>query len=291
MSDFTEKVERALLQYLPESENEDVRRLIESMRYSLTAGGKRVRPMLVAEFAKICGGNEDNSMPFACALEMIHTYSLIHDDLPCMDNDDLRRGKPTNHKVFGEATALLAGNGLLTHAFGTAVSNEAVKRNGYEKCVRAVRVLAECAGADGMLGGQMIDLESEGKSVTAEHLKEMDNKKTGALMIAAAKLGCISAGATDEQEKAAVEYASSVGLAFQIIDDILDVTSTAEQLGKPIGSDQENNKSTYVGLLGIDECKRLSRELTERAVSALEIFDNDTEILKNFAYYLLERQN
>ncbi len=291
MSDFTEKVERALLQYLPESENEDVRRLIESMRYSLTAGGKRVRPMLVAEFAKICGGNEDNSMPFACALEMIHTYSLIHDDLPCMDNDDLRRGKQTNHKVFGEATALLAGNGLLTHAFGTAVSNEAVKRNGYEKCVRAVRVLAECAGADGMLGGQMIDLESEGKSVTAEHLKEMDNKKTGALMIAAAKLGCISAGATDEQEKAAVEYASSVGLAFQIIDDILDVTSTAEQLGKPIGSDQENNKSTYVGLLGIDECKRLSRELTERAVSALEIFDNDTEILKNFAYYLLERQN
>lgn len=291
MSDFTEKVERALLQYLPESENEDVRRLIESMRYSLTAGGKRVRPMLVAEFAKICGGNEDNSMPFACALEMIHTYSLIHDDLPCMDNDDLRRGKPTNHKVFGEATALLAGNGLLTHAFGTAVSNEAVKRNGYEKCVRAVRVLAECAGADGMLGGQMIDLESEGKSVTAEHLKEMDNKKTGALMIAAAKLGCISAGATDEQEKAAVEYASSVGLAFQIIDDILDVTSTAEQLGKPIGSDQENNKSTYAGLLGIDECKRLSRELTERAVSALEIFDNDTEILKNFAYYLLERQN
>lgn len=291
MSAFTERVERALLSYLPGSENEDVKKLLASMEYSLMAGGKRVRPMLVTEFAKLCGGSEEASMPYACALEMIHTYSLIHDDLPCMDNDDLRRGKPTNHKVYGEATALLAGNGLLTHAFGTAVSEEAVKQNGYEKCARAVKVLAECAGADGMLGGQMIDLESEGKHVTAEHLKEMDHKKTGALMIAAAELGCISAGASETQTAAAVEYASAIGLAFQIIDDILDVTSTAEQLGKPIGSDEENMKSTYVGLLGIETCRQLSYELTEKAVKSLDIFGENAEALRKFAYYLLKREN
>lgn len=290
MSEFTDMVEKELLSYLPQSENEDIKKLLSSMEYSLMAGGKRVRPMLVLEFAKLCGGSEEAALPFACALEMIHTYSLIHDDLPCMDNDDLRRGKPTNHKVYGEATALLAGNGLLTLAFETAVSEKAVKLNGYEKCAKAARVLAECAGADGMLGGQMIDLESEGKSVSVEHLKVMDNKKTGALMIAAAKLGCISAGATEEQISAAVSYAANIGLAFQIVDDILDITSTTEELGKPVGSDNENEKSTYAALLGLDKCRELSHELTENAVSALDIFDNDTETLRNFAYYLLKRE-
>ncbi len=291
MSEFTEKVESELLSYMPESENEDVKKLLESMKYSLMAGGKRVRPYLVGAFARLCGGSVESAMPFACALEMIHTYSLIHDDLPCMDNDDLRRGKPTNHKVYGEATALLAGNGLLTHAFETILSEKAVSLNGYEKCVKAGRVLAQCAGADGMLGGQMIDLESEGKSVTAEHLKTMDNKKTGALMIAAAKLGCISAGAGKEQLEAAEEYAENIGLTFQIVDDILDITSTAEELGKPIGSDNANEKSTYAALLGLEKCRELSRELTEKAVKALEIFENDTTELRNFAYYLLEREN
>ncbi len=290
MSEFTDRVEKKLISYLPKADNEDIEKLVSSMEYSLTAGGKRVRPMLTVEFAKICGGSEEAAMPFACALEMIHTYSLIHDDLPCMDNDDLRRGKPTNHKVYGEATALLAGNALLTHAFEVLVSKEAVRLNGYEKCVKAVGVLSECAGVNGMLGGQMIDLESEGKKTDAEHLRIMDNKKTGALMTAAAKLGCISAGAADEQLSAACEYASNIGLAFQIIDDMLDVTSTTETLGKPVGSDNENEKSTYVALLGLDECRRLSEELTYRAVSSLDIFNEDAGKLKDFAFYLLKRE-
>ncbi|MBR2176469.1 MAG: polyprenyl synthetase family protein [Clostridia bacterium] len=291
MSGFTEKVEKELLSYLPESDNENIKKLIESMQYSLMAGGKRVRPMLVLEFAKLCGGSEEAAMPFACALEMVHTYSLIHDDLPCMDNDDLRRGKPTNHKVYGEATALLAGSGLLTLAFETVLSEKSVRLNGAEKCAAAARALAQYAGADGMLGGQMIDLESEGKTVTVEHLKVMDNKKTGALMAAACSLGCISAGAAKEQLAAAVSYAENIGLAFQIIDDILDITSTTEELGKPVGSDDENKKSTYAALLGLDRCRELSRELTEKAAAALDVFENDTSVLKNFAYYLLERQN
>ena len=284
-------IEQELLSYLPKVENENIQKLVSAMEYSLMAGGKRVRPMLVLEFAKLCGGSEEAAMPFACAIEMIHTYSLIHDDLPCMDNDDLRRGKPTNHKVYGEATALLAGNGLLTLAFETALSAKAIELNGYEKCAQAAKVLALYAGADGMLGGQMIDLESEGKSVSVDHLKEMDNKKTGALMIAACKLACISAGATKEQLDAACSYADNIGLAFQIIDDILDITSSTETLGKPVGSDDENEKSTYAALLGIEECKRLSAELTENAVNALDIFENDTEKLRNFAYYLLNREN
>ena len=290
MSSWREIIEQELVNCLPESDNKDVQKLIGSMKYSLTAGGKRVRPMIVVEFAKLCGGTEEAALPFACALEMIHTYSLIHDDLPCMDNDDLRRGKPTNHKVYGEATALLAGNGLLTHSFGVALSEKAVSLNGYEKCVKAARVLADYAGADGMLGGQMIDLESEGKTVTADHLKVMDNKKTGALMIAAAKLGCISAGADETKIAAAEKYAENLGLTFQIVDDMLDITSTTEELGKPVGSDDENMKSTYPALLGLDKCRELSRELTEEAVSSLSAFEGDTSALKDFAYYLLNRE-
>ncbi len=290
MSSWREIIEQELVNCLPESDNKDVQKLIGSMKYSLTAGGKRVRPMIVVEFAKLCGGTEQAALPFACALEMIHTYSLIHDDLPCMDNDDLRRGKPTNHKVYGEATALLAGNGLLTHSFGVALSEKAVSLNGYEKCVKAARVLADYAGADGMLGGQMIDLESEGKTVTADHLKVMDNKKTGALMIAAAKLGCISAGADETKIAAAEKYAENIGLTFQIVDDMLDITSTTEELGKPVGSDDENMKSTYPALLGLDKCRELSRELTEEAVSSLSAFEGDTSALKDFAYYLLNRE-
>ena len=290
MSDKKLNIEKGLLSYLPEKD-ELIGNLVSSMEYSLTAGGKRVRPMLVMEFAKLCGGSEEAAMPFACAIEMIHTYSLIHDDLPCMDNDDLRRGKPTNHKVYGEACALLAGSGLLTLAFEAASSERAVSLNSTEKCLAAVRVLSEAAGAVGMLGGQIIDLESEGKSVDVDHLKIMDAKKTGALIIAAAKLGCISAGASKEQIDAAVSYAENIGLAFQIVDDMLDITSSTEELGKPVGSDSENEKSTYAALLGLDECRKISEELTENAVKALEVFENDTETLKKFAYYLLRREN
>ena len=185
---------------------------------------------------------------------------------------------------------MLAGNGLLTHAFEVLVSDEAIRLNGYDKCAKAVSVLSECAGVNGMLGGQMIDLESEGKQSDVEHLKVMDNKKTGALMIAAAKLGCISAGATEEQLVAACQYASDIGLAFQIIDDMLDITSTTEELGKPIGSDTENEKSTYAALLGLEKCRRISEELTENAISALDIFGDKAGKLKDFAIYLLKRE-
>lgn len=282
------RIEKELVSYLPQ-ENEYIKTLVDSMRYSLTAGGKRVRPMLAIEFSKLCGGNEEAVMPFACALEMIHTYSLIHDDLPCMDNDDLRRGKPTNHKVFGEAAALLGGSGLLTLAFETVLSEKAVKLNGYEKCVKAGRLLAECAGVNGMLGGQIIDLESENKQVPVEHLRVMDDKKTGALIKAACILGCISAGADEEKIKAAEIYAENIGIAFQIVDDMLDVISDTQTLGKPIGSDKENNKSTYVSLLGLDECRRISAELTDKAVNSLSAFDGDTSVLSDFAIYLRDR--
>ena len=288
MSEKLNNIEQELISYLPEKD-EYIKNLVDSMEYSLTAGGKRIRPMLVLEFAKLCGGKEEAAMPFACALEMIHTYSLIHDDLPCMDNDDLRRGKPTNHKVFGEACALLAGSGPL--AFETASSEKSVALNGTEKCLSAIKVLSQIAGAEGMLGGQIIDLESEGKKVDVEHLKVMDSKKTGALIIGAAKLGCISAGATEQQMNAAVSYAEKIGLVFQIVDDVLDITSSTEKLGKPVGSDSENEKSTYAALLGIEECMSISRKLTEEAVACLELFDEDTTALKEFAYFLLNREN
>lgn len=281
--------EKELLSYLPEADDK-IKTVVSSMEYSLSAGGKRIRPFLVLEFAKLCGGNEINAMPFACAVEMIHTYSLIHDDLPCMDNDDLRRGKPTNHKVFGEAAALLGGDGLLTLAFETALSEKAVSLNGYEKCAKAALCLAQYAGAVGMIGGQIIDLESENKKIPLETLQTMDEKKTGALIASACVMGCISAGAGDEQIQAAKDYAMNIGTAFQIVDDILDVTSDTETLGKPVGSDLENNKSTYVSILGLEECKKISGELTEKAVECLEKFDGDTGELRNFAYYLRDRK-
>ncbi len=281
--------ENELLSYLPDADD-NIKTVISSMEYSLSAGGKRIRPFLVLEFAKLCGGSMENAMPFACAVEMIHTYSLIHDDLPCMDNDDLRRGKPTNHKVFGEAAALLGGDGLLTLAFETALSEKAVSLNGYEKCAKAALCLAKYAGAVGMIGGQIIDLESENKIIPLETLQTMDKKKTGALIAAACVMGCISAGASNEQIKAAKGYAMNIGIAFQIVDDMLDVTSDTATLGKTVGSDFENNKSTYVSLLGLDECKKISSELTDKAVECLDKFDGDTSELRNFAYYLRDRK-
>ncbi len=292
MNDYITEIDNALLSYLPQNE-ELCQSVIDAMKYSLTAGGKRIRPMLAIEFAKLCGGSLEAVMPFACAVEMVHTYSLIHDDLPCMDNDDLRRGKPTNHKVYGESTALLAGDGLLTLAFGTVTNAESLGRNGAEKCAEAVSVLAKCAGAVGMIGGQIIDLASENKRVSAKHLEIMDRKKTGALINAACQLGCISAGANSEQRKAAEDYAYHIGLAFQIVDDILDVTSDTETLGKPIGSDAENKKSTYVSLLGLDECRKLSARYTEAALSSLKTFQHfggDTSNLEEFAVFLRDRK-
>lgn len=259
----------------------------DAMRYSLQNGGKRIRPVLVLEFCRICGGEVIKALPFAAAIEMIHTYSLIHDDLPCMDNDDMRRGKPSCHKKFGEEYALLAGDGLLTLAFETLAKADMSA----EQIVSAVRVLSSYAGYQGMIGGQTVDLMSECKVISLDRLKTMDNLKTGKLINCAALLGCIAAGADEKKISAAEQYTSSLGLAFQIVDDILDVTSTAEKLGKPIGSDSENFKSTYVSILGLEKSKEYAEVLTNEALDALDNFDEDVSFLKNLALKLLERDN
>ena len=249
MTTEKQKIEEALKGYLPQEK--DLRKtLFASMEYSLMAGGKRLRPQLVLEFCRLCGGREEQAMPFACAVEMIHSYSLIHDDLPCMDDDDLRRGKPTNHKVYGEAAALLAGDALLTLAFETMLSPESVQAVGAGRAAAAAGELARAAGAHGMVGGQIIDLESEGKQVPLEVLEKMDEGKTGALILAACRMGCILAGASEDQKKAAEVYARSIGLAFQIEDDLLDVTGDAALLGKNTGMDSAREKSTYVSPAG-----------------------------------------
>lgn len=251
--------------------------LMESMRYSLLDGGKRIRPLLLLEFCAMCGGDPAAAMPYGCALEMIHTYSLIHDDLPCMDDDDMRRGRPSNHKAFGEDTALLAGDALQTLAFESMLSEEAVSRVGSDRAVRTAFLLAKAAGCTGMVGGQVIDLASEGKKVPVETLQKMDACKTGALIRAACEMGCVLGGATKEQLEAARAFAEDIGLAFQVVDDILDVTSTTEELGKKVGSDSANLKSTYVTELGLTEAEALAQRLTDRAIGALDAFP-DTEI-------------
>lgn len=282
-----ELIEAALEGFLPSDDCLE-KSVIDAMRYSLMAGGKRVRPRLVLEFARLNGEKVEEVLPLACAVEMIHTYSLIHDDLPCMDDDDTRRGKPSNHMVFGEATALLAGDALLTLAFKTVFSGLSSKN----ACRRAkcAELLAEFSGATGMIGGQIIDLESEGKAPQRERLEIMDKKKTGCLIKVACLLGCVGAGVYDDKKLSAAEnYGESIGLAFQIVDDILDVTSTTQQLGKPVGSDLEQDKATYVSLLGIENCKSLAGELTEKAIKSLDAFDGDNTALKELAMSLANR--
>lgn len=288
-TDYIKLTEETLYSLLPSADCRE-RTLIESMKYSLEAGGKRVRPRLVFEFAKLCGGSDKAAAPFACAVEMIHTYSLIHDDLPCMDDDDLRRGKPSNHKVFGEDIALLAGDALLTLAFEVLADDKTAELAGDRACRLAAKALANYAGATGMVGGQVIDLKSENTNAPLEILREMDYKKTACLIKAACELGCISAGADEEKLKAASLYGECIGLAFQIQDDILDCTSSDEELGKPVGSDEENRKSTYVSLLGIEKCKELVDELTGKAIEALSAFESDTSSLSDYALDLAKRR-
>ncbi len=288
MSEMIQRIENALYGCLPDKNcREGV--LIDAMRYSLEAGGKRVRPRLVLEFARLCGGSEEAALPFACAVEMIHTYSLIHDDLPCMDDDDLRRGKPSNHKVYGEDIALLAGDALLTLAFETLADDKTAELAGDRACRLAAKTLARYAGAVGMVGGQVIDLKSENTNAPLEVLREMDEKKTACLIQAACELGCIAANAGADKRRAAALYGESIGVAFQIQDDILDQTSSNEELGKPVGSDNENSKSTYVSLLGIEKCRALVDELTNQAIEALSAFDADTEALRDYALALAKR--
>lgn len=289
-TDFVNLIENELYKFLP-SEICREHILIESMKYSLEAGGKRVRPALVLQFTQLCGGNPNDALAFASAVEMIHTYSLIHDDLPCMDDDDLRRGKPSNHKVYGEDIALLAGDSLLTLAFEIMTSKTVEDTLGATACCNAVRTLSNYAGANGMIGGQVIDLISENANAPLEVLREMDYKKTACLIKAACELGCIAANSSKEQLEAASVYGECIGIAFQIQDDILDVTSTDDELGKPVGSDNENSKSTYVSLLGVEKCRQLVDELTEKAVHVLSAFNGDTSELKEFAYSLAVRKS
>ena len=252
-------------------------RVMEAMRYSAANGGKRVRPILTLEFARLCGLEVRAALPFACAVEMIHTYSLIHDDLPCMDNDDMRRGKPSCHIEFGEDTALLA--------------EYDPKCISPRSAITAAALLASNSGVNGMIGGQVIDLMSEGKTIDIETLRTMDRLKTGALIDAACRMGCVIAGAPREKLDAAGSYAAALGLAFQIVDDILDVTGSTEELGKPVGSDAENKKSTYVSLLGLDACRDAVRRLTDNAVRALAHFEGGTEYLAELAENLATRKN
>ena len=243
--------------------------LQEAMEYSLLAGGKRIRPVLTLETCRLCGGEPELALPFACGVEMIHTYSLIHDDLPAMDDDALRRGRPTNHVVYGEATAILAGDGLLTAAFEQLTRAKLPA----DRVVEAVACLSRCAGPAGMVGGQALDMAGEGRGMSRPELEQLQSLKTGALISAAAQLGCIAAGGSGAQREKIKTYAQALGRAFQVRDDMLDVISSDQELGKPVGSDQTNEKSTFVTALGLEGCQRLVDELTARAVAALDGFD------------------
>lgn len=260
--------------------------LLESMHYSLTAGGKRIRPTLVLEFCRISGGDVEKALPAACAIEMLHTYSLIHDDLPCMDNDDLRRGKPTNHVVYGECTATLAGDALQAEAFGTIARSELPAENK----IACVEILADAVGSDGMCAGQYLDMVGESKRLTEEELDDINSRKTGALLIAACRMGVAAAGGSGEMLEAAAHYGACVGAAFQIRDDILDVISTSEELGKPIGSDAQEHKNTYMALLGESKCMEMIEKLTNQAKSALCGAFDDTKFLCDLADSMVTRR-
>lgn len=272
---YSQLVEEALQSCIPEG-NCAQKNVEDAMRYSLLGGGKRLRGVLVLAFNELCGGKLNEALPFACAIEMVHAYSLIHDDLPCMDNDVLRRGKPTCHIRYGEAIALLAGDGLLTKAFEMIC--EAPSLSDHCRC-KATATLAAAAGTKGMIGGQVIDIESEGSNISTPLLDTLHSLKTGALIRAAAALGCISANADATVAAGADHFAAILGLIFQIVDDILDVTSSTEELGKSIGSDAENGKMTYATLYGIDGSKRIVSELTPQAKAALSIVQADNSFL------------
>lgn len=267
-------VERRLIELLPNClDNQDF--VVEAMKYSLLNGGKRLRPVFCLEFAKMCSCDRKDALDFACAVEYIHTYSLIHDDLPCMDDDDYRRGKPSCHKKFGEATALLAGDGLLTQAFqiiGDCDLSDSKK-------VLATRLLAQNSGVLGMIGGQVIDLKYESETPDLKQLLSVHRLKTGALISAACLLGCIAAGADNDKISAASRFAYNLGIAFQIKDDILDVVGNSEILGKPVGSDAENEKTTYVTLEGLEKAQSDVEKLTNSAINELSAFDNNEFVM------------
>lgn len=284
-------VDEALEKFLP-PEGDLPTSIHRAMRYSIFAGGKRVRPVLMLAACEAVGGVLEDALPAACAMEMIHTYSLIHDDLPAMDDDDFRRGRPTNHKVFGEAIAILAGDALLTEAFITMGSPDYAARVGAERLVPVMREIAFCAGSRGMVGGQVVDMESEGKAdIDLATVQYIHTHKTGALIKASVKSGAILGGADGEALAAMTKFGETVGLAFQIADDILDIEGTTEQIGKDAGSDQARGKATYPAVIGLAESKRRARELVEIALDALASFGERAEPLREIARYIVARES
>ena len=281
-------VEAALPGYLPREETLQ-KTVQEAMAYSLLGGGKRIRAVLCLAFCQLCGGTVEEAMPFACAIEMVHAYSLIHDDLPCMDDDDLRRGKPSCHIQFGEAMAVLAGDGLLTLGFETMLGQYFTGKYPPQRVVKAAAELARAIGSKGMIGGQVIDIEHEGKPITGEELNLLHSLKTGALIRASAKIGCIIAGASDDVIARADQYAKNLGLAFQITDDLLDITATEETLGKPIDSDKESQKTTYATLYGLEKSRKIVRELVLEADLAIKGSVLDDPFLYRLADQLAQR--
>lgn len=284
-------VDEALERFFPASSGLE-KTVVEAARYSLFAGGKRLRPILCLAAADVAGGSPEAVMPAACALEMVHTYSLIHDDLPAMDNDDFRRGRPTNHRVYGEAVAILAGDLLLTEAFGLLASPHGQDETAVpaERRLQAVAILARASGAQGMIGGQVIDLESETRDVDLATVEYMHIRKTGALICASLEMGAVLSGAPSDVTEALGRYGRHLGLAFQITDDLLDVEGDPEIMGKSAGSDAAKNKKTYPALLGVARTKELAREHVERAVDTLERFDRKADPLRAIARYLLVRK-
>ena len=281
------EVNKTLEKYIEEKECPQST-IYTAMNYSISAGGKRIRPVIMIACAELVGGDALSVMPFACALEMIHTYSLIHDDLPCMDNDDLRRGKPTNHKVFGEAMAVLAGDALLNCAFETMLKNTEVSPN---MTLAAMSEIATASGADGMIGGQVIDIESEGKTIDAVTLMTMHLHKTAALIMAAAKVGALLGGGSREDLSLMEEFARYLGIAFQIKDDILDVTGNEESLGKKTGVDGLLEKSTFVSIYGMDQSQNLLNDYTQKAIDVLTKYGEKAEFLIELSKFLLSREN
>lgn len=283
LESYVEKIE-TILESIPWNEET----MGQSMRYSLMGGGKRIRPVLALAAAQTVGGNVERILPAACALELIHTYSLIHDDLPAMDNDDYRRGRLANHKVFGEGKAILAGDGLLTYAFELLARPLPVPP---ERQLRVILEVAQAAGPEGMVGGQVLDLEAEGKTLTLEEIEQIHRLKTGAMLTVSARMGGILGGGTEKQIEALTRYAQALGLAFQIKDDILDVEGDSVILGKPAHSDLKQEKSTYPSLLGIDGAKEQLAAKVQEAHEVLSIFSNSVDFLHSLADYIAERKH
>lgn len=287
INSYIKEIEQALKFYNPVLNNPQ-QNIYKSVNYSIEAGGKRLRPILMLESYKICGGKSDDIKAFACALEMIHTYSLIHDDLPAMDNDSLRRGKPTNHIVFGEATAILAGDCLLTRAFELMSGEYSFDKSDQ---INAINYIARCSGSEGMIGGQVVDIENEDKKADIQTLKYLHSLKTGALIKAACVVGAILAGADKNTIDIIFDYAENLGIAFQIRDDILDVIGDEKNLGKNIGSDAESNKNTYVTLFGTEKSQHLCRQYTNNALNCLDRLSGDVNFLREFTVSLTDRIN